>query len=187
MTADALALTPVPGAPGGPMGDGGPWSAIPVTAPSAVAPTLPDIVPDPLTGPVPHTERAVIGDKLRRPAMWCELTPCISRHSDPEALGEADARARAVDAGWRADAFGRLVCPQCQQRDTRFRGTRPLVRWRRDTALTMTALMVAAFQELLRPTVWGEEETAVMPVLAASVLAQPPAAEGPARRFSRRR
>jgi hypothetical protein len=132
--------------------------------------------PDPLTGPVPHTERAVIGDELRIPAVWCELTPCIARHLDPVALGEADARARAVAAGWRVDALGRLTCPTCQQRDPRFRGTRPVVRWQRDPALTRAALMVAGFEDGQpagggpggQPAPGGPDgETAVMPALPA--------------------
>ena len=70
---------------------------------------------DPLTGPVTITERAVLGDYLRRPVAWCELGACVSRFDDPAAFGEADVRARAIAAGWRDDAVGRLVCPACQQ------------------------------------------------------------------------
>jgi hypothetical protein len=62
------------------------------------------------------TERAVIGDLLRVPMAWCQSGTCISRHSDRDALGEVDVRARAVVAGWCVDAFGRLICPSCQQR-----------------------------------------------------------------------
>ena len=57
------------------------------------------------------TERAVIGDQLRMPVMRCEMGSCISWHADPAALGEADTRARAIGAGWRIDALGRLACP----------------------------------------------------------------------------
>jgi len=71
---------------------------------------------DPLTGPIAITERPVLGDQIRRPIVWCEIAPCIRRHEDPAALGEADIRARAIGAGWRHDAAGRLVCPACQQR-----------------------------------------------------------------------
>jgi len=71
---------------------------------------------DPLAGPVAITERAVLGDAIRRPAAWCEMPGCISRHDHPAALGEADIRARALAAGWCHDAVGRLVCPSCQQR-----------------------------------------------------------------------
>jgi hypothetical protein len=73
------------------------------------------------------TERAVIGDQLRMPVMWCELGSCISWYADPAALGEADTRARAIGAGWRIDALGRLACPRCQQTDPRFWASRPVV------------------------------------------------------------
>jgi hypothetical protein len=72
---------------------------------------------DLLAGPVAITERAVLGDRIRRPTAWCEMAACISRYEDPAALGEADIRARALAAGWRHDAVGRLVCPYCQQRN----------------------------------------------------------------------
>ena len=172
MAADALALTPVPDRPERwlvPVGDGRSRSSTPMVPAAARAGR-----PDPLSGPVPQTGHAVIGNALRMPAAWCEMTPCISRHADPEALGEADARARAITDGWREDALGRLACPRCQQTRSTFRGTRPVMRWERDTALTMSALMVAAWQERLSPAAWGREETAVMPVLPASVLPAPP-------------
>lgn len=98
---------------------------------------------EPLHQPVEVTERAVIGDALRRPVVWCQLPPCISRRADPEATGEADARVRAVGAGWREDGFGRLVCPACQQAGL-FWSTQPVIRWDRSVAVTMTSLMVAA-------------------------------------------
>lgn len=100
---------------------------------------------DALSGPVACTERAAIGDGLRIPVIWCEFSPCISRRTDRWALGEADARARALAAGWRVDALGRLACPSCQRTDARFRGTRPVVRWERDAAITMVSLMVAGY------------------------------------------
>ena len=59
--------------------------------------------------------RAVIGDQLRMPIMWCEMGTCISWHADRAALGEADTRARAIEAGWRIDALGRLACPRCSR------------------------------------------------------------------------
>ena len=71
------------------------------------------------------TVRAVIGDELRMPVMWCEMGSCISWHADPAALGEADNRARAINAGWRVDALGRLACPRCQQTDAGFSGHCP--------------------------------------------------------------
>jgi hypothetical protein len=83
--------------------------------------------------------RAVIGDQLRMPIMWCEMGSCISWHADPEALGEGDTRARAIRAGWRIDAFGRLACPHCQQTDPGFRASRPVVLWDRYTAIARAA------------------------------------------------
>ena len=84
-------------------------------------------------------ERAVIGDQLRMPVMWCEMGSCISWHADPAALGEADTRARAISAGWRIDALGRLACPRCQQTDQGFWAARPVVVWDRYTALARAA------------------------------------------------
>jgi hypothetical protein len=80
------------------------------------------------------TVRPLIGDELRMPIMWCEMGSCISWRTDPSALGEADARARAIGAGWRIDALGRLACPECQQTDPGFWATRQVVRWDRHTA-----------------------------------------------------
>jgi hypothetical protein len=83
--------------------------------------------------------RALIGDDLRMPIMWCEMGSCISWHSDPAALGEADARARAINAGWRIDAFGRLACPRCLQTDASFWATDQVVPWDRYTAMARAA------------------------------------------------
>ena len=69
--------------------------------------------------------RAVIGDEIRIPIMWCEFGPCIARYTHPGALGERDLRARALGAGWRYDALGRLACPDCVQHDSTFWPTRP--------------------------------------------------------------
>ena len=71
--------------------------------------------------------------------MWCEMGSCISWHADPAALGEADTRARAIGAGWRIDAFGRLACPRCQQTDPGFWATGPVVLWDRYTAVARAA------------------------------------------------
>jgi hypothetical protein len=90
---------------------------------------------------VPITERAVIGDELRMPIMWCEMGSCISWHADPAALGEADIRARAIAAGWRIDALARLACPQCQQSNGQFWATHAVRLSARDTA---TAVLPAA-------------------------------------------
>ena len=89
------------------------------------------------------TVRAVIGDQLRMPVMWCEMGSCISWHADPAALGEADTRARALGAGWRIDAFGRLACPRCQQTDPGFWATGPVVPWDRYTAIARAARAAA--------------------------------------------
>jgi hypothetical protein len=66
---------------------------------------------------------------------------CISWRADPAALGEADARARAISAGWRIDALGRLACPQCQQTDPCFWATGRVVRWDRYTAVAQVAVI----------------------------------------------
>jgi hypothetical protein len=94
------------------------------------------------------TERAAIGDELRIPLAWCEMGSCISHHADPAALGEADIRTRAITAGWRVDALGRLACPQCQQGDSWFWTAHPVALWDRDTAVAMTSLMAAAVREI---------------------------------------
>jgi hypothetical protein len=94
------------------------------------------------------TERAAIGDELRIPLAWCEMGSCISRHADPAALGEADIRTRAIAAGWRVDALGRLVCPQCQQGDSWFWTAHPVALWDRETAVAMTTLMAVAVREI---------------------------------------
>lgn len=85
--------------------------------------------------------RALIGDQLRIPIVWCELAPCISHHTNPAALGEADIRARAVSAGWRFDRLGRLICPECQQSSPWFWPAHPPVLWDRKAAAAMAALM----------------------------------------------
>lgn len=85
------------------------------------------VAADPLTGPVAITERAVFGDQMRRPILWCEIGSCVSRFEDPAALGEADIRSRAIGAGWRHDAVGRLACPYCQQHSTQLWVAYPVV------------------------------------------------------------
>ena len=42
--------------------------------------------------------------------MWCEMGSCISWHADRAALGEADTRARAIDAGWASTPLAWLAC-----------------------------------------------------------------------------
>jgi len=97
-------------------------------------------------GRVPITERAVIGDELRMPIMWCEMGFCISWHADPAALGEADIRARAIAAGWRVDALGRMACPRCQQSNSQFWATHP-VRLRAEDTATAAAPAAAACED----------------------------------------
>ena len=103
-------------------------------------------VPTAPAGPAGAAVRAVIGDQLRMPIMWCEMGSCISWHADPAALGEADTRARAIAAGWRIDALGRLACPQCQQNDPRYRAARPVVPRDRSTAIARTGRIPAALR-----------------------------------------
>jgi hypothetical protein len=87
---------------------------------------------DPLVDPVPITGHCVIGDQIRMPAAWCDIAGCVARFADPAARGEADNRARALAAGWRADALGRFVCPACRQ----FQAvTTPRIRSRRASLL----------------------------------------------------
>ena len=102
------------------------------------------------------TERAVIGDQLRMPIMWCEMGSCISWHADPAALGEGDARARAIGVGWRIDAFGRLACPGCQQTDPGFWATGPVVLWDRYTAVARAA-RAAALHGDGTVAAWGKQ------------------------------
>ena len=111
--------------------------------------------PAELAGPIESaasaggTVRAVIGDQLRMPIMWCEMGTCISWHADPAALGEGDARARAIGAGWRIDAFGRLACPRCQQTDPGFRASWPVVLWDRYTAIARATRIAAVSSDWL--------------------------------------
>ena len=93
------------------------------------------------------TGRAVIGDQLRMPIMWCEMGSCISWYTDPAALGEADTRARAIGAGWRIDALGRLACPRCQHTDPCFWASHPVVPWDRYMAIARAARVAAASSE----------------------------------------
>ena len=81
--------------------------------------------------------------------MWCEMGACISWHADPAALGEGDARARAIGAGWRIDAFGRLACPRCQQTDPGFRASWPVVLWDRYTAIARATRIAAVSSDWL--------------------------------------
>ncbi len=93
---------------------------------------------DPLAGPVAITQRAVLGDQIRRPTAWCEMAACISRFEDPAALGEADIRARALAAGWQYDNLGRLLCPYCQWRRPRLQAAYPVAGQDNPSALRLT-------------------------------------------------
>ena len=75
--------------------------------------------------------RAIIGDEIRIPIMWCQFGTCIARFTHSGALGERDLRVRALAAGWAYDALGRLACPDCAQHDPAFWATRaPAPRYR---------------------------------------------------------
>jgi hypothetical protein len=125
--------------------------ATPATPAAPARPATPAAPARPATPAAPATPadrprasvRAVIGDQLRIPVMWCEMGCCISWYSDPAALGEGDARARAIGGDWRMDAFGRLACPRCQQTDPDFRASRPVVPWDRYTAIVAAARIAA--------------------------------------------
>jgi len=101
------------------------------------------------------TERAVIGDQLRMPVMWCEMGSCISWYTHPAALGEVDTRSRAIGAGWRIDALGRLACPQCQQTDPGFWSACPVVPWDRYLAIARTARITAVSGDDASGRAWG--------------------------------
>ena len=84
-------------------------------------------------GQRPEPVRAVIGDEIRIPFIWCEFGTCDVTYIHPDALGERDLRDRALAAGWRYDALGRRACPSCAQHDPTFWPARPpvAVDWRR--------------------------------------------------------
>jgi len=71
--------------------------------------------------------RAVIGNELRIPVVWCEFGSCIGRYADAAALGQSDVTASAIAIGWRRDSLGRLACPACVQHDPTFTSVYPLV------------------------------------------------------------
>jgi hypothetical protein len=68
---------------------------------------------------------AVIGDEIRIPTLWCEFGRCIERYTHAAASGERDLRGRALGAGWRYDALGRLACPACVAGDPEFLAAQP--------------------------------------------------------------
>jgi hypothetical protein len=156
-------------------GGGEPANDPAVTAPPAPAAAASAPLPAP---PVPRvsdeddpresaaiTERAAIGDELRIPIAWCDMDACISHYEHPAALGEADIRARAIAAGWRVDAVGRLACPQCQQSVPWFWTTEPVVLWDRDRAVTAATRMAAAVRAEATGSVGGEAEPGTIPAV----------------------
>jgi len=110
-------------------------------------------------------ERAPIGDELRIPIAWCDMDACISYYEHPAALGEADIRARAIAAGWRVDAVGRLACPQCQQSVPWFWTTQPVVPWDRGRAVTAAARMAAAVRAGATGSAGGRAEPGTIPAV----------------------
>ena len=127
-------------------GPAAPAAPVATAAPARIAtPAVParPAAPAAPAGPAGAAERAVIGDQLRMPVMWCEMGSCVSWHADPAALGEADTRARAIGAGWRIDALGRLACPRCQQTDPGYWSARRVVPWDRSMAIPGTARLPA--------------------------------------------
>ena len=118
----------------------------------------PEVRFDPLMHPVAITGHCVIGDQIRVPAAWCAVAGCQAVFADPDALGEADNRARAVTAGWTTDALGRLVCPACRR-------DQPVPAWwvpPREPGIAGdrgpaggTARPVGGANQSVRPAVWG--------------------------------
>jgi hypothetical protein len=117
------------------------------------------------------TERPVIGDQLRMPVMWCEMGSCISWYTHPAALGEEDTRARAIGAGWRIDALGRLACPPCQQTDPGFWAASPVVPWDRYLAIARATRVAAVSGDNIPVSAWGGSGDPGRP---ASAAASPP-------------
>ena len=120
-------------------------------------------------------EPAPIGDSLRIPIAWCEMDSCISHYSHPAALGEADIRARAIAAGWRVDALGRLACPQCLRSGPWFWTTHPVVRWDRARAVSAATLMTAAAREDATGGAGRQAGSSVIPAAEAAALVPLPA------------
>jgi hypothetical protein len=118
-------------------------------------------------------EPAPIGDELRIPTAWCEMDSCISHYAHPAALGEVDNRSRAISAGWRIDALGRLACPQCQQGPW-FWATQPLARWDRSQAVAMATLMTAIVRADDLDETEGEPASTVLPAVERSLVPLPP-------------
>lgn len=119
---------PAPAAPAKPVtAPVKPVTGKPVTAPVKPPGVTPRETPDGNRPAGRHLKsvRAIIGDELRLPTLWCQFGSCISHFADTRALGERDLRTRAIAAGWRYDALGRLACPSCVQHDSAFWPTCP--------------------------------------------------------------
>ncbi len=114
--------------------------------------------------------RALIGDALRIPHVWCQFGSCIARFTDPAALGESDIRSRAVAAGWRHDALGRLACPECVQREPMFMVICPLVQSQRKTDAPAGVLPPTG--EVAPATSQSAWDTAESPRLNMAVMGQ---------------
>jgi hypothetical protein len=126
------------------------------------------------TGESPEIpEPAPIGDELRIPTAWCEMGSCIAHYAHPAALGEVNNRSRAIAAGWRIDALGRLACPQCQQGPW-FWASQPVARWDRGQAVAMATLMTAVVHEDDLDDPEGEAESAVLPPVEQALVPLPP-------------
>ncbi len=146
-----------------PVGDGG--GPRPETTTTTIAPPANGLTVGEILAGVEITERAAIGDQLRTPIAWCEMGSCISHHADPAGLGEADIRARAIRAGWRVDALGRLACPNCQQSSPSFWASHPVALWNRDAALTRAALLADATRDGGTARQRSRAETGVLPAV----------------------
>jgi hypothetical protein len=97
--------------------------SVPAAPPAGRAPVPPP--PAVSRSARPQPVRAVIGDEIRIPFIWCEFGTCDATYTHPDALGERDLRDRALAAGWRYDALGRRACPSCAQHDPTFWPARP--------------------------------------------------------------
>jgi hypothetical protein len=126
-----------------------------------------------LTEGQPPAERAPIGEELRIPRVWCEMDSCISHYAHPAALGEVDNRSRAIAAGWRIDALGRLTCPQCQQGPW-FWATQQMMPWDRSQAVAMATLMTAVRRAADRDAPASAAGPAMLPPVERALAPLPP-------------
>ena len=160
-----------------PARDGGPRPGTAAAAPPASRPTAGAEVRvrAKVVSRAEMPQRAAIGDQLRLPVAWCEMGSCIGRHADPAALGEADIRARAISAGWRVDALGRLACPRCQQTSPGFRASRPVTLWDRDSAVASAVLTIAVMRHRRAAGSPGGRAAGVIPAGPPTATSRQPA------------